>query len=442
MSAAQARQVTAEEVVAEVADRLADPEAVARITGATDNVDRPPGQPPSSPWQPTTLVNGHPGIALLFAELAATDDRHRGTAHAHLAAAVRRADQAGAGLSAGLTGIAFAANAAGRAAGGYRRLLDQLDVQVRRECTALVDAERERIRARRAGVPIAGYDLISGLTGIGAYLLARGHHQLESVLTCLVRLTDPVTAYGLAVPGWWTPDRPFLVADDERYGRGHLNVGVAHGIGGPLALLSLAWTAGVRVARQRDAVERIARWLLEHRRVDPTDGCGWWPGDVPFDEQVGGRREQHLADRAAWCYGTPGVARALQLAGLAFDQPRWQRTAVAAMVELLARPDRTATDAGLCHGSAGLLWLTSRMARDCTDPDLRAGLAVDALIEEVLAQYDPSAPFGFRYTAQHAIVAPDRPGFLEGAAGIALVLTGHAVAASPSTGWDAALLTG
>jgi lantibiotic biosynthesis protein len=305
---------------------------------------------------------------------------------------------------------------------------------------ALVDAERERLGAGRAGAPISGYDLISGITGIGAYLLARRHHdRLEPVLAYLVRLTDPVTAHGRVVPGWWTPDRPSVLVDEERYGRGHLNAGVAHGIAGPLALLSLAWRAGVRVAGHRDAAERIARWLLEHRRVDPTDGSGWWPGDVTFDEQVGGRCDEHLADREAWCYGTPGVARTLQLAGLAFDRPHWQRTAVATMAELLARPDLTATDAGLCHGSAGLLWLASRMARDCPDPDLRAGLAVDALVEEVLAWYDPSAPFGFRYTAQHAIVAPDRPGLLEGAAGIALALTGHA-AAAPSTGWDTAML--
>lgn len=445
MSAEPVQAVTAAEVVADVAERLADPDAVARVTDAPSNLDEPPGTPPRTPWLPAGLVNGHPGIALLFAELAATDDRHRVTAHAHLAAAVRQAATAGRGLSAGLAGIAFAAHAAARVTGGYRTLLAQLDDHVRREAATLVDAERERLRARRAGAPIAAYDLISGLTGVGVCVLVRGGHDaLEPVLRCLIDLTEPVTAHERAVPGWWTADQPFLVAED-RYARGHLNVGVAHGISGPLALLALAWQAGVRLAGQRDAVELIVGWLLEQRRTDPADGSGWWPGDVSFDEQVDGPGEQHLADRAAWCYGTPGVARAIQLAGRAFDRPDWQHVAVAAMAELLARPDRRASDAGLCHGSAGLLRLAGRMARDCPDPDMRAGLATGALVEEVLAAYDPAAPFGFRYTAHRAVVAPDRPGLLEGAAGIALALAGAAAddPGMPSlTGWDTALLMG
>lgn len=50
-------------------------------------------------------------------------------------------------------------------------------------------------------------------------------------------------------------------------------------------------------------------------------------------------------------------------------------------------------------------------------------------------------PCGNRYAAgAGAVVAPDRAGFLEGAAGIALALHGYANDEPAKTGWDTALL--
>src|SRR5262249_59670842 len=96
----------------------------------------------------------------------------------------------------------------------------------------------QRIEARQRPA-LAEYDLIRGLTGIGAYLLHRGHDdQLRDVLAYLVRLTHPLTTLdGQTLPGWWTPraphDRP-----SPRWPGGHANLGLAHRITGPLDLLS------------------------------------------------------------------------------------------------------------------------------------------------------------------------------------------------------------
>ncbi|WP_371106029.1 MULTISPECIES: lanthionine synthetase LanC family protein [Streptomyces] len=43
-------------------------------------------------------------------------------------------------------------------------------------------------------------------------------------------------------------------------------MGLAHGIAGPLALLSLCWTRGLRVPGHDTAVRRIARWLMSWSR--------------------------------------------------------------------------------------------------------------------------------------------------------------------------------
>src|SRR5699024_1154281 len=70
--------------------------------------------------------------------------------------------------------------------------------------------------------------------------------------------------------------------------------------------------------------------------------------------------------RPSWCYGTPGLARAQQLAGLALGDADRQRMAENALLACVA--DRTQLDrirdASLCHGAAGLLHTAHRVARD------------------------------------------------------------------------------
>jgi hypothetical protein len=101
------------------------------------------------------------------------------------------------------------------------------------------------------------------------------------------------------------------------------------------------------------------------------------------------------------------------------------------------------TDHSLCHGWAGILRIVQRMAADTADPVLEA--AFPALTERLIAGFDPDAPFGYRYTARAFPLGADRPGYLEGAAGIALALRSIATGERPvtdpaATAWDAALL--
>ena len=58
----------------------------------------------------------------------------------------------------------------------------------------------------------------------------------------------------------------------------------------------------------------------------------------------------------------------------------------------------------------------------------------DALAKQVLAGYDAAEPFGYRYQAKQMRVAPNRPGFLEGAAGIALALLADELGSRPDQG--------
>src|SRR5262249_9549675 len=151
--------------------------------------------------------------------------------------------------------------------------------------------------------------VVTGLAGLGRYLLAAGPDQrpaLEEALTALVRLTEPIPVADRAVPGWWVRQGPGPGPGGVVPAQGIFDLGMAHGIGGPLALLAVAARQGVRVAGQAEAIGRIGRWLIA--RVARDEWGPYWPTSIGFRAELRGEPGTPPT-RAAWCYGTPGVAR-------------------------------------------------------------------------------------------------------------------------------------
>ncbi|MFJ9843583.1 lanthionine synthetase C family protein [Kitasatospora sp. NPDC101155] len=422
--------------VAATAERLADPERVAAALSASGR-----------PWDPNGLAGGAPGIALLYAELARYDDAFRATAHNWLSLASRSAHTAapGTGLYDAVPALRFVLPRAAAGPQDYRSARTHLNGETAVLAERLARRERQRIADGAGHTTLESYDLISGLAGLGAALLDDDRPGTEEVLRALVQLSEPLAG----LPGWW-------VAQDVRsYATvapklGHANLGLAHGAPGPLALLALAWRQGVRVPGQADAIARLAEWQLGRLR---TDAAGpWWPASVELTPG------QEAPGRPSWCYGSPGVARSLQLAGLALDVPDWRRTAEQALLAALARtsehvgrmdpagwPDADGrtdhhglTDAGLCHGWGGLLQCAWRIAQDSSDS--RVARRLPALAERMLQLTDPKAPFSFVPPRIRNGWTDDAAGFLTGAAGAALALHTFAVDRAPATVWDRALL--
>jgi hypothetical protein len=166
------------------------------------------------------------------------------------------------------------------------------------------------------------------------------------------------------------------------------------------------------------------RWLLGQRLPDGASSR--------FPATIAPGRELRPA-RAAWCYGDPGVAAALHLAG-ATD------AAIALARESAARPaeDAAVRDAGLCHGAAGLLHVFNRLWQASGDEALAAAArrwfahALGLRRAEGVAGF-PSWVGAF---ADHEWDAD--PGVLAGAAGVALAFVAAATDIAPA--WDRFLL--
>jgi len=350
-----------------------------------------------------SLADGAAGTALLHLETG-----ERAAAFTALQEAVAEgatvADNAS--LYYGAPAIAFvlAASSWPELAGAAGVAADGTAIVTRRK----LGAAHRRIDERRRP-DYSEYDLIRGLTGLGVVLRRIGNHDLlHDVLTYLVRLTETLRS----LPGWWCSNGPSRDQPDPAGGHG--NHGLAHGITGPLALLALTYLDGVHVEGQVAAMNRILSWLdvWEQRSID---GAAWWPQTLTRAELEHRTPKQPGPGRASWCYGTPGVARAVQLAARAVDDALRQRHAEVAFAACIADPAQTGllTDRGLCHGTAGLLSTGRHIAADALTPIPLAHLRA---LHDATAAGDEGA------------------GFLDGRTGADLVTAGRA------TAWDECLL--
>jgi hypothetical protein len=339
-----------------------------------------------------------------------------------------------AGMFSGLAGLAFAGWSLSRGTTRYRRLLTTLDNALLPQVTMQADG---LARLTTEGVSFGEFDVISGLAGVSAYLLLRGEDPavliaLEAALHSLVALARETSSR----PRWWTPAH--LLGDEDmaaQYPYGNLNCGLAHGIPGPLALMAVALSRGIVVSGLEDTVDRVATWLVD-KRVDDPWGVNW-PYAVSLTRNGLPDPAIRAPSRAAWCYGAPGVARALWLAGVARDQPGWRNLAIEAMEAIYRRPiaARYIDSPTFCHGVAGLLQVTLRFASDTKLPVFTKAAA--DLTEWLLSAYEPNSLLGFQ-NWEPGGTRVDQPGLLDGAPGVLLTLLAAATDVEPS--WDRAFL--
>ncbi|QSB12856.1 lanthionine synthetase C family protein [Natronosporangium hydrolyticum] len=399
----------------QVADAFAQPRHVRYLTT-------------SGRARPQSLAGGAVGIALLHLERLCSGHGDETTAHTWLSHAAAEPVSAGdnANLFHGAPALAFALHVAAALSGRYHRTLAALDDKTIAITRGRLAAARSRIN-RGDRLPMREFDLVHGLTGLGAYHLAQhpDHPVTREVLTYLVRITQPsATARkpgGDDLPAWWLASGLNGNPDPQAYPQGHGNLGVAHGISAVVALLSLAILRGLPVPGARQALADLCGWI--DRWCQDSETAPWWPGFVTTSQVHGS--QPPARPRPSWCYGIAGTARAQQLAGMAMADTTRQHLAEAAMLATLRDPHQLAQlpEIGLCHGKAGLLQAGWRMAADAEDPHLATTLG--SLTDELITQLSGQV---------------DDPDLMDGTTGAALALHTIGTGTGPSSGWDTFLL--
>jgi lantibiotic modifying enzyme len=385
-------------------------ETAHRLTGALDRWDLTAGRDAS-------LSGGSAGVAVCLATLAraAGDDRAAGSACARLDQAVDllTAEPMPASLFAGFTGIAWAAE-----------VVDHLLGEEGEDRNEGIDDALAGWLTRSTSTD-APYDLVHGLTGLGVYALARWPRP--GAVRCLTRVLDQLTRrarHDDSGTYWWTSPTLLFGANRTQHPEGGVDLGVAHGLAGVLPLLARMRALGLAEAVVEPMLDGAVRWLSAHL-LETGSGPA-----LPAFVAPGSTTDPA---RSAWCYGSPGVAAALALAAIDTERPDWWHLAVRLGLEAADRPlDRSGvTDAGLCHGAAGLAHMFNRL-HQLTGIPAFAGAArtwIERTLDAVtaaLSSEDP-APTTTR-------VPWNGSGVLEGASGIALALLAASTGDEPL--WD------
>jgi len=420
-------------VILDLAEKMQSPDWVkSKVIDATNQNPDPLME--VSIWNDLAMAGGFTGVLPLYVELDRLypDDGWDLVAHHYILAiksSIENDGIANISMFGGLAGICYYIHEASRGGKRYRKILDKLNGK-------LVDCLKSEYllpfeKKLDASQPIHPrfYETIQGLSGIGIYFLKtqsllHSDDLLSKILSLFSRLAVKLQIQGETVPGWYiSSEHLFLPEEREAYPNGSFNLGLSHGITGVLAFLSIASINHAVEPGQREAIEMIGNWLRRKRKS--FDGRWYWDTTISLEEEVHERGSVQMKSRDAWCYGTPGVARSLYLAGMALEDQSLQDFALESFTSIFAsnREQWDLPGPTFCHGISGLLMITHLMARDSKSTFLHE--QVKKLQETLLSYYDPSYLFGFQNyepMKNGKMARVNRADLLEGTSGVLLTL--------------------
>lgn len=275
------------------------------------------------------------------------------------------------------------------------------------------------------------YDLISGLVGLGVYALC---NKMKS--ECLKRVIDrleEVAEENSEGVTWFT--LPELLPESQRVEcpNGYYNLGLAHGIPGVISFLAQTYAAKIQRQKVKRLLQGAVGWILR-QKLPNINGS--------FFSSFTGKEFKPIPARSAWCYGDPGIAAALFAAARSLGNKDWERQAMEVALHAATRPVEEAgvKDSGLCHGSSGLAHIFNRLFQASGNPRFKE--TAKFWILKTLEMRQPGKGVGgylaYWPNLNGKIEWKKDPGFLTGAAGIALALLAASTNVEPQ--WDQVLL--
>lgn len=375
------------------------------------------------PPEDASLAEGFAGRAILYRYLARVmaDESYEALSEESLNQSIELlagSSDMSPSLYTGFTGVAFAA-----------QLLT--DTSSEDPCEAIDEALLEYLEQPTWE---GDYELIMGLVGYGVYALER--LPKASARACLEKIVTHLESLAVQRAGglsWHTSPRLMDPVSAKQHPKGYVNLGLAHGMPGVIALLGRILGAGVEEERARRLLQKACAWLLGQRSLE---GFLRFPSFVS-EGSLGGPR------RAAWCYGDAGVAASLLVSARATKDPGGEQEALEIFLRLASCPKSPeifgVKDACLCHGAAGLAHLFNRAFQATKEPRLKQ--AAISWLEETLSFQTRGGVGGF-FAFRREEDGQDRwiedGSLLTGATGIALSLLAAAGSVAPE--WDRVLL--
>lgn len=314
----------------------------------------------------------------------------------------------------GFAGYVYALEFLSKYSKGYDDLLDTLE-------TILVTLTRDRLREiKRANIVKEEYfDVIQGVSSAGKYLISKEKLTLE-----YGKLVEEILCYLEELinkePAIYTEYMPNEKLK-KKFPNGYINLGVAHGILGPLYVLALGYKKFGR-SEYLFSVERGLRYYEETFHTNKNGRIIGWNGRVSV-----GMESEEFRFNSSWCYGSLGMARVLYNISKIIDSKQLRELSTDVFFSAInyLKSSEILNNA-ICHGRSGTMLLFNLMYLDTGEKQFKT--ISDNLFSEIINEASDSKymfverDIYFRGVNYDEIVDYIDFGLLNGVSGIVLAL--------------------
>lgn len=277
-----------------------------------------------------------------------------------------------------------------------------------------------------ASVRTAEFDTITGLSGIGNYLLLFfGDLHINAILKRICEyLVNMVVlpSKSHVFPAWAIdlqnePLRKYYSAYDS----GYINYTVSHGCGGILLFLIHAYNTGVKVNRQKEAIGIITK---EYLHINKWSNGIWWAGIISKHDYER-KSFPNVVQRQSWCSGNISSLYAVYKASQLLKN---QDIEMKAYQEIRRIIELSFEKYGLyspiiCHGYAGLLTILRNFNEEANNDIVYVKMIL--LLTKLIDSFNKNSKYGFenkKFPNSKIEVLKEDNTFLNGAAGIIIEL--------------------
>lgn len=324
-------------------------------------------------------------------------------------------------LFGGFTDIAFCLHAIAP----YNRQWGANDIKANSDLAESVSEYIDYLEKNQGSLLPNIYDCISGLSGtLGYFLLYDNSVSIlasERILSFLIKAVSSPNAWHIP------PQCVFAHPDGLPLCDSVVSLGLAHGVAGVLAALSLAEKKGISILGQREVMNTLCKeYLLDSLRKEAD--VLYWPSMLLYDS-ANHEVFRLPTKKMSWCHGSLGILRAIQLYAQSMRMLSMEDWVLHCLNMITGVPfEELNLDSPIfCHGMAGLLaTLQASYGKDRKNPPECLGVYEN----KILDSYKPKSRYGFDTTdyirnSTHAIIkAQKRDGttLLTGTPGIILAL--------------------
>jgi len=214
------------------------------------------------------------------------------------------------------------------------------------------------------------YEVIKGLSGPFRYLLDHSgddktDKMIRQLIDVFVKRSKDITILGHKVTGWhYYPsvvEKQFMTTE---MANGCINYGVSHGMGGPLAVLSMAYHKGFDTDGLKDAINGLISEYMN--AVYYVDDIAYWPGRISVEQHLGLGENANSPNAMSWCYGSVGILRVLYLAGVFMSDDNVKQFALDELIKIakIDLPSFLLFQPIVCHGYIGTAAVLNLMYLD------------------------------------------------------------------------------